>query len=124
MAHEQLKPKDKIVTRMTRVGAVEENLTEDSSERVSQRLQDAELVKPHSGEVIPSVGVDTPDVSVKHHQAMAMQFQEQQKESAASLSGDYQTEPYLPADIPCLLYTSSQQKGIPSEQTPVSIRLS
>lgn len=100
MAHEQLKPKDKIVTRMTRVGAVEENLTEDSSERVSQRLQDAELVKPHSGEVIPSVGVDTPDVSVKHHQAMAMQFQEQQKESAASLSEDYQTEPYLPADIP------------------------
>ena len=99
MAHEQLKPKDKIVTRMTRVGAVEENLTEDSSERVSQRLQDAELVKPHSGEVIPSVGVDTPDVSVKHHQAMAMQFQEQQKESAASLSEDYQTEPYLPADI-------------------------
>lgn len=100
MEHEQLKPKDKIVTRMTRDGAVEENLTEGSSERVSQRLQDAELVKPHLGEVLHSVEVDAPDVSVKHHQAMAMQFQEQQEESAASLSEGYQTEPYQPADIP------------------------
>ena len=46
MGHEHLKPKDKVVTRMTREGAVEENLTEGSSERISQRLQEPELVKP------------------------------------------------------------------------------
>ena len=46
MEHEHLKPKDKVVTRMTREGAVEENLTESSSERISQRLQEPELVKP------------------------------------------------------------------------------
>lgn len=33
--------------RMTRDGAVEENLTEGTSERISKRLEDAQLVKPH-----------------------------------------------------------------------------
>lgn len=46
MAHEQMKPKDKLVLRMTRDGAVEDNLTEGTSEKVSQRLEDAQLVKP------------------------------------------------------------------------------
>lgn len=46
MAREQMKPKDKVVLRMTRDGAVEDNLTEGTSEKVSQRLEDAELVKP------------------------------------------------------------------------------
>jgi hypothetical protein len=47
MAHDQMKPRDKVVLRMTRDGAVEENLTEGTSEKVSQRLEDAQLVKPH-----------------------------------------------------------------------------
>ena len=47
MSCEQLKPKDKVVMRMTRDGAVEENLTEGTSERISKRLEDAQLVKPH-----------------------------------------------------------------------------
>ena len=46
MAREQLKPKDKVVMKMTRDGAVEENLTEGTSEKVSKRLEDAQLVKP------------------------------------------------------------------------------
>ena len=41
MAREELKARDKIVTRMTREGAVEENLTEGTSERISKRLEDA-----------------------------------------------------------------------------------
>ena len=45
MAREQLKPKDKVVMKMTRGGAVEENLTEGTSEKVSKRLEDAQLVK-------------------------------------------------------------------------------
>ena len=35
MEHEHLKPKDKVVARMTREGAVEDNLTESSSDRIS-----------------------------------------------------------------------------------------
>ena len=47
MAREQLKPKDKVVMRMSRDGAVEENLTEGTSEKVSKRLEDAQLIKPY-----------------------------------------------------------------------------
>ena len=47
MAREQLKPKDKVVMKMTRDGAVEENLTEGTSEKVSKRLEDAQLIKPY-----------------------------------------------------------------------------
>ena len=44
MPHDELKPKDRVVLRMTRDGAVEENLTESTSEKVSKRLEDAQLV--------------------------------------------------------------------------------
>ena len=37
MPHDELKPKDRVVLRMTRDGAVEENLTEGTSEKVSKR---------------------------------------------------------------------------------------
>ena len=47
MPHDELKPKDKVVLRMSRDGAVEENLTEGTMEKVSKRLEDAQLVTPH-----------------------------------------------------------------------------
>lgn len=50
MAREELKARDKIVTRMTREGAVEENLTEGTSERISKRIEDTQLVTPHDTE--------------------------------------------------------------------------
>ena len=50
VAHEELKPRDKMVTRMTRDGVVEDNLTEGTSERVSKRLEDAQLIAPHDAE--------------------------------------------------------------------------
>jgi len=40
----ELKAKDKVLTRMTREGAVEENLTQGTTENISKRLKDAELV--------------------------------------------------------------------------------
>ncbi|MCD7785271.1 MAG: hypothetical protein LUH18_06815 [Oscillospiraceae bacterium] len=46
MPHEQLKSKDKVVLKMTKGGAVEENLTEGTSEKITKRLEDAQLVKP------------------------------------------------------------------------------
>lgn len=42
----ELKARDKVVLRMTRDGAVEENLTAGTEQRASKRLEDAELVKP------------------------------------------------------------------------------
>ena len=42
----ELKARDKVVVRMTREGAVEDNLTAGTEQRVSKRLEDAELVKP------------------------------------------------------------------------------
>lgn len=42
----ELKARDKVVLRMTRDGAVEKNLTSGTEQRVSKRLEDAELVKP------------------------------------------------------------------------------
>lgn len=42
----ELKARDKVVMRMTREGAVEENLTAGTEQRVSNRLEDAELAKP------------------------------------------------------------------------------
>lgn len=46
MPHEEYKPKDKTVLRMSRDGAVEDNLTVGTSERISKRLEDAQLTKP------------------------------------------------------------------------------
>ena len=42
----ELKARDKVVVRMTREGAVEENLTAGTEQRVSKRPEDAELVNP------------------------------------------------------------------------------
>ena len=41
----ELKARDKVVVRMTREGAVEENLTAGTEQRVSKRLEEVELVK-------------------------------------------------------------------------------
>ena len=65
MSREQMNPKDKVVMRMTREGAVEENLTEGTSEKISKRLEDAQLVKPHEAD--PSV---LPEEAAKHKQPL------------------------------------------------------
>ena len=39
MPHDELKPKDRVVLRMTRDGAVEENLTEGTAERCRSALK-------------------------------------------------------------------------------------
>ena len=62
MPHDELKPKDRVVLRMTRDGAVEENLTEGTSEKVSKRLEDAQLVAPHdteTGDIADHAGRNT-----------------------------------------------------------------
>ena len=51
MPREEYKPKDKTVLRMSRDGAVEDNLTAGTSERISKRLEDAQLIKPREDDV-------------------------------------------------------------------------
>ena len=98
MPREQLKPKDKVVMRMTREGAVEENLTEGTSERISNRLEDAQLVKPH--EVDPSA---FPDEAVKHKQPIPEDLlpkqDEQVPEEADAPTEQVQSE-YKPGELP------------------------
>lgn len=45
MPREEYKPKDKVVMRMTREGAVEENLTEGTSERISTHTRHMQRVQ-------------------------------------------------------------------------------
>ena len=109
MPREQLKPKDKVVMRMTRDGAVEENLTEGTSKRISKRLEDAQLVKPHEADY--SV---LPDEAVKHKQPIPEDFLPKQddqppKEEKAPIE-QVQSE-YKPGELPVSEPTST---AIPS----------
>ena len=45
MSEPKFKARDKVVLKMTREGAVEENLATGEVERISERAKDAELVK-------------------------------------------------------------------------------
>ena len=79
----ELKARDKVVMKMTRDGAVEENLTEGTSKSITGRLEDAELVKsselPQESKV-PSL-VEQKKVQM---QRQMRRFQEQQSVNADS----------------------------------------
>ena len=100
MSREQLKPKDKVVMRMTRDGAVEENLTEGTSERISKRLEDAQLVKPHEADT--SV---TPEEAAKQKQPIPEDLLPKQEEptteNTETVSEHTQPE-YKPGEIPVI----------------------
>ena len=103
MSREQLKPKDKVVMRMTREGAVEENLTEGTSERISKRLEDAQLVKPHEAD--PSV---LPDEAVKHKQPIPEDLLPKQDEQSPDEAPTEQVvSEYKPEDMPVSEATST-----------------
>ena len=75
----ELKARDKVVVRMTREGAVEENLTAGTEQRVSKRLEDAELVKP------AETAVPSEALSAEEQKKVQMRrFQEQQSVNADS----------------------------------------
>ena len=84
----ELKARDKVVVRMTREGAVEENLTAGTGQRVSKRLEDAELVK--------LVETAVPSEALSPEEQKKVQMCRQQRQ--------FQTE--HAEDNDCLLYTS------------------
>ena len=81
----ELKARDKVVVRMTREGAVEENLTAGSERRVSKRLDDAELVKP--AETAESSEALSPEEQKK------VQMRRQQRQFQAEHAEDNDTQP-------------------------------
>ncbi len=98
MSREQLKPKDKVVIRMTREGAVEDNLTEGTSEKISKRLEDAQLIKPHEADSPVS-----PEEVAKHKQSIPEDLLPKQEEQAPE-EADAPTEQvqpeYKPGELP------------------------
>ncbi len=84
MAKQQLKPKDKVVVRMTRDGAVEENLTAGTEKRVSGRPEDAELVKPVETDA-PSEGISAEEQKKVQMRSQQRQFQAEHAEDSNSL---------------------------------------
>ena len=91
MPREEYKPKDKVVMRMTREGAVEENLTEGTSEKISQRLEDAQLVKP-----LETAAAKAPEEEVKRRQPRPEELEPDAEEVPAE-----QIQPeYKPGELP------------------------
>ena len=81
----ELKARDKVVVRMTREGAVEENLTVGTEQRVSGRLEDAELVKP--------VETAVPSEAPSAEEQKKVQMRRQQRQFQAEHAEDNDTQP-------------------------------
>ena len=81
----ELKARDKVVVRMTREGAVEENLTAGTEQRVSKRLEDAELVKP--AETVE------PSEALSPEEQKKVQMRRQQRQFQTKHAEDNDTQP-------------------------------
>ena len=86
MANEpELKARDKVVVRMTREGAVEENLTAGTEQRVSKRLEDAELVKPAE--------TAEPSEALSAEEQKKVQMRRQQRQFQTEYAEENDTQP-------------------------------
>ena len=81
----ELKAHDKVVMRMTREGAVEENLTAGTEQRVSKRLEEAELVKPAE--------TAAPSEALSAEEQKKVQMRRQQRQFQAEHAEDNDTQP-------------------------------
>ena len=81
----ELKARDKVVVRMTRDGAVEKNLTAGTEQRVSKRLEEAELVK--SAETV------APSEALSAEEQKKVRMRRQQHQFQAEHAEDNNTQP-------------------------------
>ena len=95
MPHDELKPKDRVVLRMTRDGAVEENLTEGTSEKVSMRLEDAQLVAPHDMEI-----GDLAEEVRKRRQLRPDELEDAESQAQSETQSADAAQEYKPGDLP------------------------
>ena len=94
----ELKARDKVVLRMKREGAVEENLTAGTEQRVSKRLEEAELVKPAE--------TAAPSLALSAEAQRQVQMRRQQRQFQTEHAEDNDTQPPSETSVTCLLYTS------------------
>ena len=80
---------------MTRDGAVEENLTEGTSEKVSKRLEDAQLVAPHDTET-----GDIAEEVKKRRQLRPDELEDAESQAQAETQSADAAQEYKPGDLP------------------------
>ena len=107
----ELKARDKVVLRMTRDGAVEENLTAGTEQRVSKRLEDAELVKP--------VETATPSEVPSSEEQKKVQMRRQQRQFQAEHAEGNDTQPPSEASVTDEKKAENPPQNVP-EPLPVS----
>ena len=113
LAHEELKPRDKVVTRMTRDGAVEDNLTEGTSERISKRLEDAQLIAPHDAE--PS---DIAEEVRRRRQLSPDELENAEGQTIAETQSADTVPQYKPGELPVSENTASYSPHPEVHHTP------
>ena len=101
----ELKARDKVVLRMTREGAVEENLTAGTEQRVSKRLEDAELVKPAETAV--------PSEALSAEEQKKVQMRRQQRQFQAEHAEDNDTQPLSETSV-----TEEKRADNPPQNAP------
>ena len=110
----ELKARDKVVLRMTREGAVEENLTAGTEQRVSKRPEDAELVKP--GETAE------PSEALSAEEQKKVQMRRQQHQFQVEHAEDNNTQPPSETSVTEEKRTENPPQNapepLPSSETP------
>ena len=101
----ELKARDKVVLRMKREGAVEENLTGGTEQRVSKRPEDAELVKP--GETAEPSEALSPEDQKK------VQMRRQQHQFQAEHTENNDTQPPLETSVTEEKRTENPPQNVP-----------
>lgn len=113
VAHEELKHRDKVVTRMTRDGAVEDNLTEGTSERISKRLEDAQLIAPHDAE--PG---DIAEEVRRRRQLRPDELENAERQTKAETQSADTVPEYKPGELPVSENTASYSPHPEVHHTP------
>ena len=101
----ELKVRDKVVVRMTREGAVEENLTAGTEQRVSKRLEDAELVKPAE--------TAEPSEALSPEEQEKVQMRRQQRQFQAEHAEDNDTQPSSETSVTEEKKTENPPQNVP-----------
>ena len=107
----ELKARDKVVLLMTRDGEVEKNLTAGTEQRVSERLKDAEFVKP--------VETAAPSEALSAEEQKKVQMRRQQRQFQAEHAEDNGTQPLSEASVKDEKKPENPPQNVP-EPLPVS----
>ena len=101
----ELKARDKVVLRMTREGAVENNLTAGTEQRVSKRPEDVELVKPAE--------TAEPSEALSPEEQKKVQMRRQQHQFQAEHAEDNNTQPHSETSVTEEKRTENPPQNVP-----------